>query len=295
MRIAVAATPALTLPILETLYSQHEILFVLTQPDRPAGRGRAMRESDVAQWAHTKNLPVYKELASCERIHDVELVITIAYGVLIPSSILALPRYGFINLHYSLLPKFRGAAPVQRSLMAGDTESGVTVFQLDRGMDTGPIFVQRRVEIEDWWNCDDLFAVLSRIGSEALLETLDQVQSGEQPHPQEGAPSLAPKIAKSELHINFSHSSTVIRNHIRGLFPDAYMEYGTQRIKVLSGLIGPSCTAVPGSVVSLDPLTIACGEGTSLTIDRVLPEGKRAMSAAEWLRGARIESGSSFG
>ena len=294
MRIAVAATPALSIPALETLHRDHEISFVLTQPDRPSGRGRSLRESEVAQWAHTQGLPVFKDLHSCHLLPTVDLVVTVAYGVLIPKDVLRLPKHGFINLHYSLLPRWRGAAPVQRALMAGDKKTGVTVFQLDAGMDTGPIYVQQEIEIDEQWRAQELFVALNEIGAESILKAIELIEDGTSPVVQEGESCLAPKIAKSEFHINFSQEAEELRNLVRGLFPSAYMTYLSQRIKVLAATRGPAQTGVTGEVSALDPLTVSCGNGSSLIIERVLPEGKREMSAAEWVRGSRLDIGARF-
>ena len=294
MRIAVAATPALSIPALETLHRNHEISFVLTQPDRPSGRGRTLRESEVAQWAHSKGLQIFKDIHSCNLLSTVNLVVTVAYGVLIPERLLRLPRHGFINLHYSLLPLWRGAAPVQRALMAGDKKTGVTVFQLDAGMDTGPIYVQEEIAIDDEWRAQELFDALNEIGGKSLLDAIEQITAGKSPKAQQGEGSLAPKIAKSEFHIDFSQEAQKVRNLVRALSPFAYTTYRSQRVKVLSASAGLAQVGATGEVLSLEPLTVACGKGSSIIIEQVLPEGKRAMSAAEWIRGSRLQTGVRF-
>ena len=145
MRLGVAATPWVALPTLDWLSSsEHELALVITQPDRPAGRGRSVRKSAVGEWAHAHNVPVVKPELSLDLLRELDgldLVITIGYGVILPIAVLSIPRFGFINLHFSLLPAWRGAAPVARAILNGNTTSGVSVFQLDAGMDTGPIFV----------------------------------------------------------------------------------------------------------------------------------------------------------
>lgn len=295
MRIAVAATPSLAIPSLEALYHKHDIAFVITQPDRPTGRGRNVQQSDVAAWAITKGLPVYKNLSECTLLSEVDCVITIAFGVIIPKEILARPRFGFLNLHYSLLPRWRGAAPVQRALMAGDKKTGVTVFQLEAGMDTGPIFVSREMIIEENWNAEDLFTRLNEIGSQALLDAIDLVESGFQPKAQNGQPTLAPKIAKEEFLLNFALPSQRLRAVIRGLYPSSYTFFDGKRVKVLAAENGPAVHGRAGEVMGADPLIVACGDGSSLILQRVIPEGKREMATQDWVRGTRIEPGAFFG
>lgn len=295
MRIAVAATPSLAIPALEALLQRHEVAFVITQPDRAIGRGLNVQQSDVAVWAFKKGLTVYKNLSDCTRLSEVDCVITIAFGVMIPKEILELPRYGFLNLHYSLLPRWRGAAPVQRALMAGDKSTGVTVFQLESGMDTGPIYVSQELVIDEDWNSEDLFQRLNEIGSQALLEALDLVASGFQPIAQKGEPTLAPKISKVEFLLDFTQPAQTLRAVIRGLYPSSYTFYDGKRIKILAAQSGPDAHGKPGEVLKVDPLVVACGDGTSLVLQRVVPEGKREMSAQDWVRGARIEQGAFFG
>lgn len=291
MRIGIAATPAIAIPALERLSEKHAIEFLLTQPDKPFGRGQSLRESDVAQWAHSKAIPVFKELSEEVPLSSVDLVVVIAYGKIISQKFLEVPRFGFINLHYSLLPRWRGAAPVQRSLMAGDKSSGVTVFRLDQGMDTGPIFTVRQTPIDDGWSASELFERLNSLGSDALLEALSKIESGEEPHAQKGEPTYAPKIAKEEYQIQFSDDARKVRDQIRGLYPNAFFTYGGQRIKVTKAHDIEGVSAEPGAMCSLDPFTIACAGQSALVIDRIIPEGKREMSSAEWIRGARIEIG----
>lgn len=295
MRIAVAATPAIAIPSLEALLQHHEIVAVFTQPDKPYGRGQHLRESDVGQWARTKKLPVYKELNHPDILSSVDLVVTVAYGVLVREELLQLPRYGFINLHYSLLPRWRGAAPVQRALLAGDEETGISIFKLDQGMDTGPIYIQRKISISRMWTASQLFDELNSLGSRALLDALDLIADGVAPSEQEGIATLAPKIEKSEFHLDFLHSAFSVHNRVRALFPHSYFLIQGQRIKVLASREGVRDEATAASVVGLNPLSIACGDGRTLVIERVLPEGKREMASEEWIRGARLEIGALVG
>ena len=298
MRIAIAATPAIAIPALESLSRQHHIIFVVTQSDKAQGRGRQILPSEVAQWASQRSIEVLKPERFIEledRLVEVDLVITIAYGQIIPERVLNVPRYGFINLHYSLLPQWRGAAPVQRALMAGDKKSGVTVFALDKGMDTGPIYVQKEVVIAREWRSKELFEELNRVGVIALQECVEKIESGATPYVQVGEPSFAPKIEKSENHLALEKPASTLFNEIRGLYPNAYFNFKESRIKVTTAHEGSSSIGKCGEVIELQPLRIVCGENSSLIITSVIPEGKREMSSEEWLRGARLTIGEIFG
>ena len=176
MRLAVAASPEVAIPTLEALLgSSHELVSVISQPDRPAGRGKVLTPTPVSEWALAHQLPLLRpdskeEIAAA--VEDVDCVVTIGYGVLLPESILSIPRYGFLNLHFSLLPRWRGAAPVQRAIEAGDAVTGVTVFQLDAGMDTGPIYVQESYPISAETTAGELLDELSKFGPKLIAETL---------------------------------------------------------------------------------------------------------------------------
>lgn len=298
MQIAVAATPAIAIPALRSLKERHQIAFLITQNDKPFGRGRELRESEVAMWGRENGIEVLKPGKFAEiapRLSEVELVITIAYGQLIRESELWLPKHGFINLHYSLLPRWRGAAPVQRALLAGDSTSGVTVFQLDRGMDTGPIYTQRKLEIAAQWRAKELFEKLNEVGSAALTDAIAMIEAGVPPQPQVGEASYAAKIEKAEYAITFTESASAVVNKVRGLYPNAYCTLRGTRIKITAAAVGAPCSVGAGEVISLDPFTIATGSGTSIVIESVVPEGRREMSAQEWQRGARIEVGTRLG
>jgi methionyl-tRNA formyltransferase len=167
VRIGVAATPDVAIPTLNwLLQSVHEVALIITQPDRPAGRGRLLQQSTVADWANEHQIPLTKPENPQQligKIEDLDLVLTIGYGVLLPENILELPKNGFLNLHFSLLPAYRGAAPAQRALHNGETTTGVTVFQLDKGMDTGPIFAQESITIDPSWRSFELLEQLANV------------------------------------------------------------------------------------------------------------------------------------
>jgi methionyl-tRNA formyltransferase len=208
VRIGVAATPDVAIPTLNwLLQSEHEVVLIITQPDRPAGRGRILKQTVVADWANDHQIPVVKPENPKDligRIEELDLVLTIGYGVLLPQNILDLPKYGFLNLHFSLLPAYRGAAPVQRALQNGETVTGVSVFQLDKGMDTGPVFVQQSSTIDPSWRSFELLQHLANLGPDVVNRSLAMIDNGNTPNDQVGEPSIAPKIDKAEAKIDFS-------------------------------------------------------------------------------------------
>jgi methionyl-tRNA formyltransferase len=219
VRIGVAATPDVAIPTLNwLLQSDYEIALIITQPDRPAGRGQVLQQTAVAEWAEGRQIPVIKPQSSQElvgTIENLDLVLTIGYGVLLPENILSLPKHGFLNLHFSLLPAYRGAAPAQRALHNGEAITGVTVFQLDKGMDTGPIFVQQSINIDPSWRSFELLKHLSDLGPKVVEKSFEMIEKGESSRNQEGLTTNAPKISKSEAKIDFTLDSTMIANAIR--------------------------------------------------------------------------------
>ena len=206
MRIGVAATPDVAIPTLNwLLQSVHEVALIITQPDRPAGRGRLLQQSTVADWANEHHMPLAKPENPQQligKIEDLDLVLTIGYGVLLPENILVLPKNGFLNLHFSLLPAYRGAAPAQRALHNGETTTGVTVFQLDKGMDTGPIFAQESITIDPSWRSFELLDQLANLGPKVVERAFAMIDAGQSPQQQVGTASGAPKISKAEAKID---------------------------------------------------------------------------------------------
>lgn len=301
MRIGVAATPDVAIPTLNwLLQSGHEIALIITQPDRPAGRGRLLQQSVVGDWAQTHQIPVLKPESSNElfgKIEHLDLVLTIAYGVLLPESILALPKKGFLNLHFSLLPAYRGAAPAQRALHNGETVTGVTVFQLDKGMDTGPIFAQESIIIDSAWRSFELLGHLANLGPEVVKRTFEMLDSGQSSHEQVGVASIAPKISKAEAKIDFEKNSTHIANAIRAFTyePGAWTLWRGEPFKICSVR---SCVAVvgtPGEVSVVDKSVLVSTGSGAIALLRVIPAGKKEIDAIDWARGARLTGGEFFG
>ncbi len=301
MRIGVAATPDVAIPTLNwLLQSGHEISVIITQPDRPAGRGRLLQQSVVADWAQEHKIPLLKPESSNEligKIEQLDLVLTIGYGVLLPESILTLPKKGFLNLHFSLLPAYRGAAPAQRALHNGEKLTGVTVFQLDKGMDTGPIFAQESISIDPSWRSFELLAHLAALGPEVVKRSFEMIESGKTSHAQVGVASIAPKISKAEAQINFDHEATQVANAIRAFTyePGAWTLWKGEPFKICSVKASDGVVGKPGELSVFDKSVFV---GTSLGILellRVTPAGKKEMDAIDWARGARLTGGEIFG
>lgn len=301
MRIGVAATPDVAIPTLNwLLQSGHEISVIITQPDRPAGRGRLLQQSVVADWAQEHKIPLLKPESPNEligKIEQLDLVLTIGYGVLLPESILTLPKKGFLNLHFSLLPAYRGAAPAQRVLHNGETVTGVTVFQLDKGMDTGPIFAQESISIDPSWRSFELLAHLAALGPEVVKRSFELIESGKASHAQVGVASIAPKISKAEAQINFNHEATQVANAIRAFTyePGAWTLWKGEPFKICSVKASDGVVGKPGELSVFDK-SVFVGTGLGvLELLRVTPAGKKEMDAIDWARGARLTGGEIFG
>jgi len=297
MRLGVAATPEVALPTLKWLQaSGHALVRVISQPDKPSGRGQEMHSSPVSQWAKANSIDLINPATVAEidtALSDLDLLITIGYGRILPAQTLSIPKHGCINLHFSLLPKFRGAAPVQRAIEAGERESGVTVFSLDPGMDTGPIYTSITVPIEPTMRSYELLEKLSVIGVTALENALIAIESGVAPVPQTGQASVAAKITREEAALDWNASSRSLHNKIRAFYPQpqAWTNFRGQPLKISSAKIAVTDIKLePGElkVVGNDCL-IGTGDAC-LVLEKLTPAGKKEMSALDWSRGARFES-----
>ena len=296
MRIAVAATPEVAIPTLDALLaSKHDLLCVITRPDAPAGRGRALQSTPVANWAETNNVQLFKPETSQslgELIKDLDLVVTIGYGLLLPIEILETPKHGFINLHFSLLPRWRGAAPVQRAIEAGDDVTGVTVFALDAGMDTGPIYVSEQIPLSVSTTADQLFQSLANLGVGPVLKTLDLIERGDTPSPQEDVGATrAYKLSKEEGLIDWNSDAEVINRKINAFSPDpgAWSNFRGQVIKI--NRVRVSNESAEAGVLKAVAKSIFIGTATSaLELLEVTPSGKAQMSATSWANGARLNA-----
>lgn len=308
LSLVFAGTPEFSVPALEALVgSRHRVLAVYTQPDRPAGRGQQVTMSAVKQCALNHQLPVeqpqtLKDPAAVERLarYQADLMIVVAYGLLLPKTVLDTPRLGCVNIHASLLPRWRGAAPIQRAIQAGDKESGVTIMQMDVGLDTGPMLLERVTPIDARETGSSLHDRLSILGAEAILEAIDAIAAGvakpvEQP--KEGA-TYAAKIRKEEALIDWSKSAVEIDRHVRAFnpWPIAETRWNGQQLRVWEAVpLDEKASAAPGTVIATnsDGIDVATGDGT-LRLTRVQAAGRKAMPAADFLRANRPE-GAVFG
>jgi len=303
MRIVFMGTPEFGLPTLKALFdSGYDIGAVYTQPPRAAGRGMALRKSPVQTFAEAGNLEVRapERLKSAEeqerfRALDADVAVVVAYGLILPKPILDAPRHGCLNLHPSLLPEWRGAAPINRAIMAGDTETGVSIMRMDEGLDTGPVCLVERVPIEPDETAGELHDRLAALGARLMIEALDALEQGKlacQPQPDHG--TYAEKIGPAEARLNFRVSAGELYDRIRGLspHPGAWFELQLngkpERIKVLRGELADGSGA-PGTALD-DNLTIACGNG-AIRLTEIQRAGKRPMSAEEFLRGVPVPKG----
>lgn len=303
LRIIFMGTPDFSVPSLAALVEAgHEIVACYSQPPRPAGRrGLELKKSPVHTKAESLGIPVFtpENFKSEEEIDKfkalkADVAIVIAYGLLLPKAILDAPRLGCYNGHASLLPRWRGAAPLQRAIMAGDKETGVNIMKMDVGLDTGPVALSQTLAISDNMTAGELHDALSKVTAELMVKTARHLEDNKiilKEQSEEGV-LYASKIEKSESRIDWSRPAQDIHNHIRGLspFPGAWCEMQLggklQRVKVLNSQLGEG-KGEAGNV--LEALTICCGEG-AVKLTRVQRAGKQAQSAEEFLRGNKVEA-----
>jgi methionyl-tRNA formyltransferase len=297
MRLAFMGTPDFAVPTLDALLAAgHQVVAVYSQPPRPAGRGKALKPSPVQQAAERAHIEVRTPLTLRDpgaqadfAALDLDAAVVAAYGLILPQAILDAPRLGCLNVHASLLPRWRGAAPIQRAIRAGDGRTGVTIMQMERGLDTGPMLAIRETEV-DRKSAGELTIELAGIGAALLVEVLDRMDALEPRVQPEDGVTYAPMIDKAEAKIDFSLPAGEVERHIRAFnpVPGAYFEHGGERIKVHGAEID-SRGGEPGIVLD-DGLTIACGEG-SIAPTLVQRAGRGPMSPGELLRGFPIPSG----
>lgn len=309
LRVVFMGTPDFAVPTLTEIIGQgHEVVAVYTRAPAPGGRrGLELIESPVHKAANRFGIPVFtpKSLRKTEAqaefaAHEADVAVVVAYGLILPEPILDAPRLGCLNLHGSLLPRWRGAAPIQRAIMAGDQMSGVMVMKMDEGLDTGPVAMAERVAITPEMNAGQLHDRLMLVGADLMVRALAALERGSlgfSPQPEDGV-TYAAKISKDECRIDFGKTAQAIHDHVRGLapFPGAFTEFGPEgarkRLKVLRTAVAGG-NGIPGTALD-DRLTIACGEGAIRFIE-VQPAGKGAMSAADFLRGTPILPGTRIG
>lgn len=298
LRVVFAGTPEFSVPCLEACRaSGAEVVAVYTQPDRPAGRGRKLTPSPVKQAALAAGIPVEQpESLKSQEARDTlaawraDLMVVVAYGLILPRKVLALPRLGCWNVHASLLPRWRGAAPIQRAILAGDTESGVNLMQMEAGLDTGPVLLERRTPIERADTGGSLHDRLSALGAEVLAEGLRRAMAGETPSPRaqpEDGVTYAHKLDKAEAKLDFQRDALSLERQVRAFdpWPVAEGEIAGEPLRIWAAeAIARDHAAAPGSVLSAgrDGIEIACGEG-ALRVTALQRAGGKRIGAADYL------------
>ncbi len=313
MNIIFAGTPAFAVPTLRALLAAapHRVCAVLTQPDRPAGRGRRLTSSPVKQLALAADVPVYQpprlgpETVAQLQALAPELMVVAAYGLILPGMVLALPRHGCINVHASLLPRWRGAAPIQRAIEAGDRRTGITIMQMDEGLDTGDIIVQSETAISEDDTAQTLHDRLAELGARLLIQSVHQLASTGALKAQmqdETAACYAPKISKAEAHIDWSEAATVLHRKVRAYnpWPIAYTRFRGRLLRVweVGRVEHPTQhpQPLPGTVTSIDSdaLRVGTGDGV-LPLRRVQLEGGRPIAAHAFINGHHPRPGERLG
>lgn len=302
MRIVFAGTPAFAVPSLRVAAQRAEVVAVYTQPDRPAGRGRALQPSPVKLEAIGRGMTVLqpdslRSKASREALRALQpdLMVVVAYGLLLPQSVLDIPQYGCWNVHASLLPRWRGAAPIQRAIQAGDTETGVCLMQMEKGLDTGPVLLQQRLPIGPDMTGGQLHDALAELGAQTLGDGLGLLAAGIHPVPRaqpETGVTYAHKLDKAEARLDWSQPASALANAVRAFnpWPMAEAQLAGERVRIHGAVpLAQSHDAAPGSVLRAgrEGIDVACGEGV-LRIRVLQREGGKAITAADYLNARRV-------
>lgn len=306
MRVAFAGTPEFAARALEAIIrAGHAVPLVLTQPDRPSGRGMKLTPGAVKEVALAHGLPLVQPLNLMTEgaraplaAAEPDVLVVAAYGLILPPAVLDLPRRGCINIHASLLPRWRGAAPIQRSIAAGDTQTGITIMQMDAGLDTGPMLLQQALTIETDDTAASLHDKLARLGADSIVAALARLETGDlraTPQPDHGA-TYAAKLGKTEAELNVQQPAEVLERLVRAFnpFPGAFLRFGDASVKIWRAAV-VRASGQPGEVLASSPsgIVVACGEGALAFLELQKPGGKR-LSAREFLAGFPVPVGSQF-
>lgn len=292
MRVVFMGTPDFSVPALRSIAERHQIVAVYSQPPRAAGRGQKPRPSPVQAAAESLGLTVRTPLnlkSDDDRAEfaswNADVAVVVAYGLILPQVVLDAPRLGCLNIHASILPRWRGAAPIHRAVMAGDTETGIAIMQMEAGLDTGPVLAEARLSIAPTDTTGDLHDKLSELGARLIVDTLDRLRLPATPQPADGV-TYATKIDKAEARIDWTQPADAVDRLIRGLspFPGAWCMAGDERLKLLRSRVVPG-NGAPGQLIG--PFTVACGGG-AVEIIEAQRQGKRPMPAAQILRGLTL-------
>lgn len=306
MKVVIASSSYVSKPLISLLSSsrEHELIGLITNPDKATGRGMNIVPNELASWGMSNGINVLKpegrdNLKDLIKTLNPEIVITIAYGQIIPEDFLNLPKYGWINVHFSSLPRWRGAAPVQWAILSADKETGVTIFQLDKGMDTGPVYLSESVSIERDETTEILLTRLSNIGADLAIQSLSKIQTGIEPVAQSNSGvTLAPKITKNDGKINWHENTDEIFNRYRALAgnPGIWTLLGELRLKIDSLEISNRVEKIsPAEVLISDEHLLVGANNGVIEIKTLTPAGRSQMSAAEFIRGLPNRSGLQLG
>ena len=309
MRLIFMGTPLAAVPTLQRcLEDGHEVVAVWTQPDRPAGRGNRLNLPPVKEFALKHGLTVHQpvkirneEALSLFISHSADAAVVVAYGRILPPPFLSAPRRGCINVHFSLLPQYRGAAPVNWAIVRGERETGVTTMQMDEGLDTGAMLLQRETVIEETETAPELMARLSLMGAEVLSETLARIDAIEPLEQSDEKATFAPVLRREDGLVDWALDAAQIERRVRGFqpWPNAFTHYNSQRLVIWRASVASEeqSKGEAGEIVKAqgDELVVACGGETLLRLHEVQPEGKRRMGARDFLNGARVRAGERFG
>lgn len=300
-RVIFAGTPEFSTGALQALLdAKYNVIAVYTQPDRPKGRGNKLTKSPVKELAEANNIPVYQPLSLRKEEAQVELqalnadvMVVVAYGLILPETVLNAPKKGCINIHGSLLPRWRGAAPIQRAIEAGDVETGIAIMQMDKGLDTGAVWSEGKITITETMNSGELFVALKQIGSDLLIETLPTILEGKSqpiPQPEEGI-TYAEKLTKEEARINWAEPAELLDRKIRAFNPApcAHTTLNEQLFKIwIARLTNEPSTKNPGTLEVKDGLLFVNTGSNLMEIITMQVAGKKAMLASEFLKGTQL-------
>jgi len=306
LKVVIASSSYVSKPLISLLSSsrEHELIGLITNPDKATGRGMNIVPNELASWGMSNGINVLKpegrdNLKDLIKTLNPEIVITIAYGQIIPEDFLNLPKYGWINVHFSSLPRWRGAAPVQWAILSADKETGVTIFRLDKGMDTGPVYLSESVSIERDETTEILLTRLSNIGADLAIQSLSKIQTGIKPVAQlNSGVTLAPKITKNDGKINWHENTDEIFNRYRALAgnPGIWTLLGELRLKIDSLEISSRVEKIsPAEVLISDEHLLVGANNGVIEIKTLTPAGRSQMSAAEFIRGLTNKSGLQLG
>jgi len=310
MKIVFMGTPVFSLACLEALIEAgHEVKAVFTQPDKPKNRGKQIMMTPVKECALKHDIAVYQPLSlrkgedaetSMAALREIapDCIVVVAYGQILPKEVLELPKYGCINVHASLLPMYRGAAPIQRVIQNGETVSGVTTMYMAEGLDTGDMIMKEEVAVPDDMTGAQLHDTLSECGAALIVRTLEALENGTAVRtPQEGDTCYASMISKEELKIDFTKPAKQVYDFIRAMSdaPCAYTMLEGKRMKVYMSRLVDNVSGEAGTIANADDFTVACGDGNGVALTEIQPEGGKRMETAAYLRGKKLEKGAALG